>query len=212
MVDAHRLAAFAVAAFLIIIIPGPSVLFVVSRGVTLGRRAALATVLGNTLGAFVQGVLVALGLGTLVSRSLAVYNAVKIVGAVYLVHLGLKAFRSRTILARELDLAVSARSARRIIREGFIVGATNPKIVIFFSAVLPQFVDRQAGSVTAQMLLLLVVFSAIALCSDGAWGLLAGTVRRWFGESPKRLETLVGAGGLAIMGLGIRLALTGRHD
>ena len=74
MVDAHRLAAFAVAAFLIIIIPGPSVLFVVSRGVTLGRRAALATVLGNTLGAFVQGVLVALGLGTLVSRSLAVYK------------------------------------------------------------------------------------------------------------------------------------------
>ncbi len=164
------------------------------------------------MGAFSQGVLVAFGLGTIVSRSIVVYNAVKIVGAVYLVYLGVKAFRGRKALARELDLAVEARSARRIVREGFVVGITNPKVVIFYSAVLPQFVDRDAGAVTAQMLILLIVFSAIALCSDGAWGMLAGTVRRWFGGSPRRLEALVGAGGLSIVGLGVRLAITGRHD
>lgn len=212
MFDAHRVAAFAVAAFLIIIVPGPSVLFVVSRGVALGRRAALATVGGNTLGAFTQGLLVAFGLGTLVSRSLLVYNAVKVIGAAYLVYLGWKAFRGRRGLARELDAAVEPKSARRIVREGFVVGVTNPKVVIFFSAVLPQFVDRSAGSVTLQMIVLLAVFSLIALCSDGAWGLLAGTVRTWFAGSPERLERLVGAGGLCIMGLGIRLAVSGRHD
>jgi threonine/homoserine/homoserine lactone efflux protein len=212
VISTDQLLQFALAAFLIIIVPGPSVLFVVSRGVALGRRAALATVLGNAVGALSQGVLVAFGLGAIVSRSVVLYTVIKFCGAAYLVWLGVKSFRERRKLAGTFDVAVEPKAVSRIIREGYIVGITNPKIVIFFSAVLPQFVDRGRGSVTAQMLVLLGVFTSIAFISDGAWGLLAGSVRRWFTGSPRRLERLVGAGGLTIMGLGVRLALTGRHD
>jgi threonine/homoserine/homoserine lactone efflux protein len=208
VLSGHQLASFALAAFLIIVIPGPSVLFVVSRGVALGRRAALATVAGNTLGAFAQGVLVAFGLGALVTRSQTLYAAVKLLGALYLLHLGWSAFRSRKELSSAFDVGVEAKSVRRIVREGFTVGVTNPKIIVFFSATLPQFVDRDRGSVTGQMLALLLVFSSIALLSDGAWGLLAGSVRAWFTGSPTRLEALAGGGGLCIMGLGMRLALS----
>jgi threonine/homoserine/homoserine lactone efflux protein len=210
MVDLHRLLSFAAAAFLIIVIPGPSVLFVVSRGVALGRRAAMATVVGNSLGALCQGFLVALGLGALVTKSILVYNTVKYVGAAYLVWLGLRAFRNRKALAVEMDMAAEPKSARRIVREGFMVGVTNPKVIVFYSAVLPQFVNRARGSVTGQMLVFLLVFFVISLLSDGMWGLVAGSVRRWFQRSPQRLEQMVGAGGVAIMGLGVRLAISGR--
>jgi threonine/homoserine/homoserine lactone efflux protein len=89
---------------------------------------------------------------------------------------------------------------------------SNPKIVVFFSAVLPQFVDRSRGAVTVQMLILLAVFAAITIVSDGTWGLIAGSVRSWFHRSPKRLEQMVGLGGLSIMGLGVRLAISRHHD
>jgi threonine/homoserine/homoserine lactone efflux protein len=212
VIDIDRVAAFAVAAFIIIVVPGPSVMFVVSRGVALGRKAALATVVGNSLGAFSQGVLVVFGLGAIVTRSVAVYNVVKFVGALYLIWLGFRAFRHRRELSTELDAAAEPKSARRIVREGFVVGVTNPKVVVFFSAVLPQFVDRSRGAVTVQMLILLAVFAAITIVSDGTWGLIAGSVRSWFRRSPKRLEQMVGLGGLSIMGLGVRLAISRRHD
>lgn len=212
MIDTHRVAAFAVAAFIIIVVPGPSVMFVVSRGVALGRRAALATVVGNSLGAFSQGLLVVFGLGALVAKSVAAYNIVKFVGALYLVWLGFQAFRHRHELSTELDAAAEPRSARLIVREGFVVGVTNPKVVVFFSAVLPQFVNRSRGGVTGQMLVLLVVFAAITIVSDGTWGLVTGSVRSWFRRSPKRLEQMVALGGLSIMGLGVRLAISRRRD
>jgi threonine/homoserine/homoserine lactone efflux protein len=211
MLSVHQLASFAVAAFIIIVIPGPSVLFVISRGVALGRRAALATVLGNTIGAGLQGLLVVFGLGALVTRSIAVYNVVKFGGALYLVYLGWTAFKNRKSLALNQTDGTTAKSATQIVREGFVVGVSNPKIIVFFSATLPQFIQRDHGSVTVQMLGLLAVFCTVALISDGLWGILSGSVRGWFAGSPKRLESLVGGGGLAIMGLGVRLALTRDH-
>lgn len=96
--------------------------------------------------------------------------------------------------------------------EGFVVGISNPKIIVFFTATLPQFIERDRGSVTLQMLGLLGVFCSVGLVSDGLWGVLSGSVRGWFADSPKRLETLVGGGGIAIMGLGVRLALTRDHN
>ncbi len=207
-----EIGSFSAAAFAIIVVPGPSVLFVISRGVALGRRAALATVLGNALGALTMAMMVSFGLGALITRSLVLFTFVKWVGAAYLVLLGIKAFRNRAKLARALDLSAVAGSDRSIIREGFVVGVTNPKVLVFFGAVLPQFVHRERGSVPVQMAVLGLVFTCIALLSDGAWGLLAGTVRRWLASSPRRLEAVGGIGGLTIAGLGIRLALTGRHD
>jgi threonine/homoserine/homoserine lactone efflux protein len=207
-----RLVAFAVAAFAIIVVPGPSVLFVIGRGMALGRRAALATVVGNAAGVYVQIVFVALGAGAVVERSVAVFTAIKLVGAGYLVVLGVRAFRHRHRLAQVLDVAVEPRRASRILREGFVVGIANPKSIVFFAAILPQFVDHTRGSSVVQMLTLGLVFVAIALVSDSMWGLAAGTARTWLGRSPRRLAAIGGTSGIVMIGLGVSLAVTGRKD
>jgi threonine/homoserine/homoserine lactone efflux protein len=205
------IASFAVAAFLLIIIPGPSVLFVISRGVALGRKAAVLTVVGNATGAAVQVAAVAAGVGALVERSVVVYDGLRLAGAAYIVYLGVQAIRHRKELSTVLD-ATAVRPSRQLLREGFVVGVTNPKTIVFFTAILPQFAEPERGAVPLQMLLLGGVFVAIALVSDSTWGLLAGTARTWFASKPHRLERLGGTGGLMIIGLGARLALTGRRD
>lgn len=211
MVSASNLAAFALASFILIIIPGPSVLFVITRGVVLGRRAALATVLGNCGGVYVQVAAVALGIGVLVERSAVVYNAVKLLGAAYLVYLGVRTFRRRRSLALALGAPVTPKSDRRILREGFVVGLTNPKAAVFFAAILPQFTDPSLGHVPLQMLLLGVVFVAIALVLDGIWAFVAGTARERLAASPRRLEAIGGAGGVVLIGLGVGLAVSGKN-
>lgn len=203
--------AFAVTSALLIIVPGPSVLFVISRGVALGRTAALLTVVGNAAGVFVQVLAVAAGLGAVLERSAVLFDAVRLVGAAYLVHLGVQAVRHRRELSTVLDVTAT-RPARSILREGFVVGITNPKLVIFFTAVLPQFVDPDGGPVPLQLLALGAIFVVLALILDSCWGLAAGTARTWLAGRPHRLERLGGAGGLVIVGLGLRLAVTGRKD
>jgi threonine/homoserine/homoserine lactone efflux protein len=207
-----HLLTYVVTIFVLIVIPGPSVLFVVSRGVALGRRAALLTVLGNTAGLALLVVVVSLGLGSIVARSVAVFTVIKLAGAAYMVFLGVRMFRDRNELARMLDAAVVPRGTQRMLREGFIVGATNPKAVILMTAVLPQFVDRGAGHVQLQLLLLGAISLVVGLCSDGAWAIVSGTARVWLARSPRRLELIGGAGGLVLIGLGVRLAATGRKD
>jgi threonine/homoserine/homoserine lactone efflux protein len=210
VIPASNLYAFTVACLLLIPIPGPSVLFVISRAVVHGRRAALATVLGNAAGLYVQVVAVALGLGVVIERSAVAYTAIKLVGAAYLVWLGVRTFRSRRSLASTLNAGVSSKSDRRILRDGFVVGVTNPKSAVFFAAILPGFTDPSAGRVPLQMLVLGCVFVAIALVCDAVWGLLAGTARERFVASPRRLEAIGGAGGVVLVGLGVGLAVTGR--
>jgi threonine/homoserine/homoserine lactone efflux protein len=212
MPSGASLGAFAALAFVLIIVPGPSVLFVVSRAVALGRRAALLTVVGNALGVYAQVVLVALGLGAVVSRSIAVFTVVKLIGAAYLVWLGVQAIRHRRALASALDATGSLRPAKRVLLDGAVVGASNPKSIAFFVAILPQFVDPNGTPPGAQMALLGLVFVGIALVSDSAWALAAGTARSWLARSPRRLERLAAGGGLVIAGLGVQLALTGRKD
>lgn len=210
---AGQLVAFAVAAEALLVVPGPSVLFVVSRGVTYGRRAALATVAGNTAGSALQVVLVAVGLGAVVARSAAVFTAMKLFGAAYLVHLGIRAWRDRRSLAGALGTAVAPpRSTARLVRDGFVVGATNPKSTLFFLAVLPQFVRPEAGHPSLQLLALGLLFCAMALVSDGAYGLAAGSVRRWLARSPRRAEHVGAAGAAVMVALGVRLAVSGRGD
>jgi threonine/homoserine/homoserine lactone efflux protein len=206
-----HLVSFVVVAFVIIVVPGPSVLFVVSRAISLGRRAALLTAVGNEVGEFVQVVAVALGLGVVLESSLVIFTAVKLAGALYLVFLGVRAIRDRRRLA-DATGAVLAGTSRRALREGFVVGLTNPKTGTFLAAILPQFLDRSAGHVPLQLLALGLVFVLIALISDSVWGLAAGTARSWLSGSPKRLERIGGTGGLVMIGLGLRLAVSGRHD
>jgi threonine/homoserine/homoserine lactone efflux protein len=211
VVPAANLAAFVLASVVLIAVPGPSVLFVVSRGVVLGRRAALATVVGNCAGVYVQVVAVALGIGVVVERSASVFAAVKLAGAGYLVWLGVRTFRARRSLGAALGARVERKSVRRILREGFVVGLTNPKAAVFFAAVLPQFADRSRGHVPLQLLALGLVFVAVALVLDSLWGLAAGTARERLIASPRRLEAIGAAGGVVLVGLGVGLAVSGRR-
>ena len=172
MLPSRHLPEFLVTVYVLILIPGPSVLFVVSRGVALGRRAALATVAGNASGFALQLLLVSLGVGAMVARSDAVFTGLKLLGAAYLILLGVRNIRDRKALAKVFGTVdVAPKSLRRIVREGFFVGATNPKGIIIFTAVLPQFIDRSRGHVTLQLVSLGAICIAIALLSDGEWAI-----------------------------------------
>jgi threonine/homoserine/homoserine lactone efflux protein len=207
-----HLLAFAATAFVIILIPGPSVLFVISRAIVLGRGAGVATVVGNTAGAFTQAMAVAFGIGPLVERSVALFTVLKLAGCCYLVFLGVQAIRHRHSLTESLGQEIEQKTVLRIMLDGFTVGVTNPKVVVFLTAILPQFVDRQSGHVPLQILILGAVFAGVALLSDSSWALAAGTVRAWLSRSPRQLALLGGTGGLAMIAIGARLAFTGQHD
>ncbi|MFC8514410.1 LysE family translocator [Streptomyces sp. NPDC057257] len=215
MVSADRFLAFAAMSLLVIVIPGPSVLFVIGRALAHGRRTAVATAIGNVFGSYLLVVAVAVGIGSLVERSEAVYLAVKLAGAAYLVHLGVHAFRHRKELKAATISTRPAQPARgdlRTVLDGALVGVTNPKGVVFFAAVLPQFVDHSAGHVPAQMLVLGLIPISIGLVTDTLWGLTASAARTWFARSDRRLSMIGGAGGFAMIGLGLTVAVTGRAD
>src|SRR5215472_9048285 len=205
MLPAGHLLAFTAVAFVIIVIPGPSVLFVVGRALAHGRRVALASVLGNEAGSLVAAMLVAAGVGSLVARSALVFSVIKLAGAAYLVFLGVRAIVHRRRLAVAAQ-ALSPRGGARAVLDGFLVGVANPKSAVFFAAVLPQFVVRSSGHVQAQMMVLALIFVAIAAVSDSVWGLVASGARAWFGRSERRLALVGGTGGLAMIGLGITVA------
>ena len=207
MVPYTNLLAFALASLVLIAIPGPSVLFVIGRSLALGRKGGLLSVLGNALGMVPQIIAVAMGVGVVLAQSVVLFTIIKFAGAAYLVYLGIQAIRHRG--GRTAASPVPPSSTWRMLWEGFLVGATNPKSIVFFVAVLPQFVDYAAGSIPLQLASLGAVFLVIALVSDSIWALAAGTARHWFARSPKRVSTLSATGGVMMIGLGGTLALTG---
>ncbi|PKQ27254.1 MAG: lysine transporter LysE [Actinobacteria bacterium HGW-Actinobacteria-4] len=231
MITTETLVAFAATAFLVIAIPGPSVLFVISRALEHGRRGALITAGANSAGATVGLLTVALGLGTLIGTSVAVFTGLKWAGAIFLVYLGAKAIRDRKKgLFPAADAAASSASqptpasagasgrptvteplrTRVLVRQGFVVGMLNPKSALAMGAILPQFVDPTRGSAVAQMLMLGLVFTVIALSSDGTYAMLASALRQWFARSVTRIQHLRTAGGAMMMGLGVAMALSRR--
>lgn len=201
--------AFVIASALFIQVPGPSLLFTIGRALTVGRRDALLSVVGNALGVTAQVLLVAVGLGAVVAASAQAYVALKIVGAVYVVWLGVQAIRhradARAALTAVEHLTVRRAPALTSLRIGFTVGLTNPKTIVFFVAFLPQFVNEPAGHAGAQLALLGVVFGLMAAGSDSMWALAAGKARDWFARRPHRLDNLGVAGGLMMIGLGAAL-------
>jgi threonine/homoserine/homoserine lactone efflux protein len=212
VISSTQLAEFALASFVLIVIPGPSVLFVVGRALAHGRRTALASVVGNAFGVYVVAACVAFGLGRVVQSSEIVFTIVKIAGAAYLMWLGVQAIRHRSSLSAALTATGSEQGAWRAARQGFVVGVANPKVLILFGAILPQFVDRSAGHVSEQMLVLSVVSFVIAVVSDSIWAVTASAVRSWFANSPQRLGLVGGIGGLAMIGVGVTVLGTGRKD
>ena len=218
MVPAPSLLAFALTSLALMVIPGPSVLFVIGRSISLGRLGGLLSVLGNALGMLPLIVAVAVGVGSVVAQSLILFTIIKFGGAAYLVYLGIQAIRrarAKRIAPQSRDASAEAaalprkKSRVRILAEGFFVGLTNPKTLVFFVAVLPQFVDYSAGFIPLQMFELGLVFFVLALLCDSTWALVAGTARQWFARSPRRVEHLGTAGGVMMIGLGGVLALTG---
>jgi threonine/homoserine/homoserine lactone efflux protein len=205
MVSPSHLVAFALLAIPLILMPGPAVLFVVGRSLSLGRIGGLLSVVG----AFVAAAVIALGVGSLLQESIVLFTTVKFLGAAYLVYLGVQAIRHRGDRARAVTAGVARRSTRRILAEGFVVGVSNPKTIVFLIAVLPQFVDYSSGNIPAQMIVLGAVFIGIALVSDSTWALAAGAARDWFGRSPRRVEHLGAAGGVMMIGIGATLAFLG---
>ncbi len=209
MVPLENLWAFVVASVVLIVIPGPSVLFVIGRSLALGRLGGLLSVVGNALGMVPLVAAVALGVGAIVAQSVVLFTTIKIAGALYLVFLGIQAIRHRADAAAAVNGAVAARSHRRQLGEGFIVGVTNPKTIAFFVAVLPQFVDFAAGAIPLQLFELGVVFIVLALLCDSVWALAASAARNWFARSPKRASHLAATGGVMMIGLGGVLAVSG---
>jgi len=206
--------AFAAVAMVLIAVPGPSVLFTVSRALTIGRRSALYTVVGNEIGEYAQVAAVAFGVGALVERSAEIFAIVKWAGAAYLVYLGVQAIRHRRSMTAELAARTAPVRPLRAVRDGFIVGVTNPKSIVIFVVVLPEFTERAPGylPVQVQLLILGALFASIALLLDSAWAAVAGTARQWFTRSPRRLALIGGTSGLVMIGLGVSIAATGRRD
>jgi threonine/homoserine/homoserine lactone efflux protein len=207
----EHLLAFLLAGVVLVAIPGPSVLFIVGRALAHGRRAALTSVAGNTTGVLVIVAAVALGVGAVAAASAAVFTVLRFAGALYLVYLGVQTWRHRGDLAATLTRP-GGRPGRQVFWQGVVVGATNPKVLILFVALLPQFTDPETGDPATQMLVLGVLFALLAAMLDSVWGLAAGAARDWFATSPARLRRVGGTGGLMLIGLGATLALTGRRD
>ena len=195
---------YLVAAMIIILAPGPSVLFVIARTIAWGRATAVATVAGNVTGAFTLSLMVAFGLGPILQRSETAFIGVQLLGGLYLIYLGIDALRHSKIHAEDMVNQGDIRpSAARSMRDGFWVGALNPKGLVFFAAILPQFIDRGSSNVTSQLVLMGATFAVLAFFSDGMWGVIAGTVREWMATSPSRLVLMRRIGGCVMITLGI---------
>ncbi|MDN4477830.1 LysE family translocator [Demequina sp. SYSU T00039] len=210
MIAPHTLLAFSALAVVVIVIPGPSVLFVVGRALHLGRGPALVSVVGNAAGPLVHAALVAVGVGALVAASEAAFVVLKVIGGLYLIWLGIQAIRHRGEGLEAEDDGTAAPSVRRLLAESFTVGVTNPKTLVFVAAVLPQFADPDRGPVAAQILLLGAIFAALAVVSDGVYVLIASGARDWFARSPGRLARVRAAGGGMIAALGVVVLLSRR--
>jgi len=207
MFSADTLATFVVAAFIMVVIPGPTVLFTIGRAMALGRIGGFLSILGTALGSILLVVAVALGVGTVIAQSIVLFTIVKVLGAGYLVFLGIQAIRHRKDAAALATGPQPRRSGLRLLAEGFVVGITNPKSIAFFLAILPQFVDLHTGSVPLQLLVLGVIVVAIGVACDAIWVLLASAARQWFGRSPRRIEAMGATGGALMIGLGAFLLL-----
>ncbi|WP_026922203.1 LysE family translocator [Glycomyces arizonensis] len=204
MPSGGQLLAFIVTSLIVILIPGPSVMFVIGRALSYGRRKAVLTALGNALGVLTAASLVAVGLGAVVQQSALAFAVVKYAGAAYLVYLGVRALRDRKSTLKMTGEEDSGRAALPVF-EGFLVGLLNPKAILFFLAILPQFVDTDAGSATLQMLALGGIFAALAAACDSVWSFAAAAARDML-RAPRPQRVLARVGGCSLIGLGVAAA------
>jgi len=207
--DSRKLIEYVITSMVIILAPGPSVLFTIARAIAWGRLVSFMTVLGNALGMVVLSTAVAVGFGPMLQSSALLYAVVQWAGGAYLIYLGVDAYRHRQVAAAKMtDTSDGRPGLLMTMRQGFVVGVLNPKAVVFFATVTPKFVSTTHGSVTSQLLVLGFIFCVLAVISDGSWGLLAGTAREWLSSDPQRLVLMRATGGVVMMVLGVAILAT----
>jgi threonine/homoserine/homoserine lactone efflux protein len=196
-----------VAALALLVVPGPAVLYVVTRSIHQGRRAGLASVLGIHVGTLVHIAAATLGLSALVLSSAVAFTAVKVAGAIYLIGLGLWTLFSRKA---ELDIALGGeRNLRRAFAQGVVVNVLNPKTALFFLAFLPQFVDPNASHPAVQIAFLGFLFAILGMFTDSMWALAAGTAGGVLRRSARFARVQKYVSGSVYIGLGLATALAG---
>ncbi len=198
---------FLLAALGLLLLPGPAVLYIITRSVAQGRRAGLASVLGIELASLTHAVAAALGLSALLLTSALAFSVVKYLGAAYLIYLGV-----RTLLAREeLQQAPVQvpRSFSQVFAQGFLVNLLNPKTALFFYAFLPQFVDPTRGAVVGQILLLGALFVLLASCTDSLYAMLGSTVGKFLIRKAYFRQIQRYVAGCVYIVLGLTVAVTG---
>jgi threonine/homoserine/homoserine lactone efflux protein len=208
MPDASTLGLFVGAAIVLIVIPGPAVLYIVARSLEQGRTAGVISTLGVAVGSLVHVAAAALGISALLLSSALAFSLLKYLGAAYLIYLGLRKLLVEETAPEDVPATVP-RSLSRVFVQGMIVNVLNPKTALFFLAFLPHFVDTAKGHVTAQLLALGFVFVVLALASDGIWALAAGSLGGWVRERGPLLRAQRYVSGTVYLGLGVGTALAG---
>jgi threonine/homoserine/homoserine lactone efflux protein len=206
MFDPSQMALFVGAALLLLVVPGPAVLYIVTQSVSYGRRAGLASVAGITTGTLVHIAAATIGLSALLASSALAFNVVKYLGAAYLIVVGIR--RLAGLERPTEDGAPRARSHASLFRQGIVVNVLNPKTALFFLAFLPQFVDSAQGAVWVQILVLGLIFACLGALSDGCWALVAGTLGERLRRSTRFPKVQRYVSGSVFIGLGAVAALS----
>ncbi len=204
MISQTQLMLFAVTSVVLIFTPGPDIIYVMTRGVAQGRKAALAAAAGFSLGNFVHIFFAVVGLSALLASSARAFQLVKYAGALYLIYLGIRMFRSKADLAAAGEL--KPLQGRTIFVQSIIANVLNPKVAVFFLAFFPQFLDKEQGSLPLQMLLLGTFFVVLTLICFGLVGICSGTIGAWLQGRPAIGSRLGRAAGSVLVLLGLRLA------
>lgn len=207
MPEPSALAVFVAASLALLVMPGPAVLYIVARSIDQGRQAGLVATLGISAGTLVHVGAAAFGVSAILVTSAMAFSVMKYLGAAYLVYLGVRKLLEKDS-AEALEIGRS-ESLGHSFRQGFVVSVLNPKNALFFFAFLPQFVDVERGAVAPQVLFLGFLFVGLALVTDGAWALLAGTARTWLRDNVRVLKAQRVFAGSVLIALGIATALSG---
>ena len=205
MIEPAKFILFVGVSWALIIAPGPDMIYVITRGVMQGRRAGMLSALGVICGILVHTIAAAFGLTLILQTSAFAFLLVKYLGAIYLITLGVKAWRDKSTFS--LQTSTPSMSFRRVFSQGVLSNVLNPKIAIFFLAFLPQFVDKASSDITLQMVILGLTFACFGLCFLLVIGYSSGTLGNWLTHRPRYTQFLQRFAGGILIGLGVRLAL-----
>jgi threonine/homoserine/homoserine lactone efflux protein len=208
MIEPAKFVLFVVISWALIIAPGPDMLYVITRGMAYGRRAGIVSAVGVICGILVHTTAAALGITLILQTSVFAFLIVKYLGAIYLIYLGVKAWRYKSIF--NLQTSTSGASSRALFWQGVLSNVLNPKIALFFLAFLPQFVDKGSSNVPLQMAILGLTFAGFGLCFLLVIGYLSGAIGKWIARRPEYARFSQRLAGGILIGLGLRLALSER--